>query len=125
MTMNLDTKYDDLFQSVLEMRQLCLVHPADAQLALTFDKVMQQMNSCDPNWGVYLERRAKAATHGAAAVPGLGRSPSTGSNTSPSFSFSAPRQSPSMIPLNGDMSGAVTPLASETEAGNGLMWQKW
>ena len=42
MTMNLDHKYDELFQAVSEMRLLCVKSPGDEQLALTFDKVMPQ-----------------------------------------------------------------------------------
>ena len=77
-------------------------------------QVMQGMNSCDPNWQVYLQRRAHSANGGIGP-----RAPSV---PSPSWN------SPSLAPLNSfcpeHTSAAVTPLASEAE-GSGLMWEKW
>ena len=55
MTMNLDHKYDELFQAVSEMRLLCVKSPGDEQLALTFDKVMPETTASFSTIGSALE----------------------------------------------------------------------
>ena len=59
--MGRDAKYDVLFERVSEMQQLCLnPHQVDPELLVkTFDMVLRQVCSCDPQWRAYLKRRAE------------------------------------------------------------------
>jgi hypothetical protein len=69
MTMNLDHKYDELFQAVSEMRLLCVKSPGDEQLALTFDKVMPQTTVFFSTIGSAIEDLRRLLLRSSAARP--------------------------------------------------------
>ncbi|KAJ1473143.1 hypothetical protein T484DRAFT_1837546 [Baffinella frigidus] len=57
MSLGRDAKYDVLFERVSKLRELVARREVDPDLVDSIEKVLRQVRSCDPKWGVYLDIR--------------------------------------------------------------------
>lgn len=63
MSLARDAKYDVLFERVSKLRELVANRKeVDPDLVDSLEKVLRQVRSCDPKWGMYLDRRRNQET---------------------------------------------------------------